>query len=117
MRHFTRQTTVAVRSNRAQQPLRYLLAGMIALGPLGSAASGAVQCKAEVPAARTGYWSWRNIDGKQCWYQGKPGMDKANLEWPRATPSPAAQESASEQPMLKTNSPKIEYLPFETRWQ
>jgi len=47
----------------------------------------AVECRAELPANRTGNWSWRNIDGKRCWYPGKAGMDKANLTWSRSTDS------------------------------
>jgi len=31
------------------------------------------------------HWSWRTIDGKQCWYAGRPGMSKANLHWRTAT--------------------------------
>jgi hypothetical protein len=28
-----------------------------------------------------GYWSWRMIDGRKCWYEGKPMLSKAVLEW------------------------------------
>lgn len=27
------------------------------------------------------YWSWRQIDGKRCWYLGPPGMSKTALSW------------------------------------
>ena len=28
------------------------------------------------------YWSWRLIDGRKCWYEGKPMLSKSSLEWP-----------------------------------
>lgn len=28
------------------------------------------------------YWSWRFIDGRKCWYEGKPMLSKSLLEWP-----------------------------------
>jgi hypothetical protein len=94
----------------------HLLAGVIALAPLGPTAGEAVECKAELPAARTGHWSWRNIDSKRCWYQGDARMDKARLEWPRSAPSPVPIESASDNASRKPVWPKLDYLPFEQRW-
>jgi hypothetical protein len=96
--------------------IRHFIAGIIMLTPLSTAASAAVECKAELPAARTGHWSWRNIDGKRCWYLGDARMEKTNLEWPRSAAPPAPIESASDNALRKTYSPKVEYLPFEQRW-
>jgi hypothetical protein len=31
-----------------------------------------------------GYWAYRIIDGRECWYQGQPGKPKNELFWPRA---------------------------------
>ena len=76
--------------------MRLVLAGGIVLAPLCATARGVIECKAELPVARTGYWSWRNIDGKQCWYPGRPGMDKARLQWPRSTHLPDPNESESD---------------------
>ena len=49
---------------------------------IGSPADASViQCQSEKGA---GYpWSWREIDGKRCWYKGTPGMDKKQLRWAR----------------------------------
>src|SRR5579859_3371242 len=44
-------------------------------------------------AGSSGYWSWRMIDGRKCWYQGKPMLAKSSLEWPAETPAHA--ESAA----------------------
>jgi hypothetical protein len=66
--------------------IRHAIALVIMLAALGTAAYSAVECRAEPPANRTGYWSWRNIDGKRCWYPGRANMDKANLKWPQSAP-------------------------------
>jgi hypothetical protein len=69
-----------------------------------------------------GYWSWREIDGRRCWYLGHRGRDKRSLHWlaeatrtrlgavrapeapsrpprretqPAATPSPTAAEAGA----------------------
>ena len=42
------------------------------------------QCSAEMPSDPHGHWwSYRLIDGQKCWYEGKPGLSKSLLEWPR----------------------------------
>jgi hypothetical protein len=38
-----------------------------------------ITCQAS--AGSGGYWAWRRIDGRKCWYQGKSGMSKDNLRW------------------------------------
>ena len=40
------------------------------------------QCSAAMPSDAHGYWSWRLIDGRKCWYEGKPMLSKSSLEWP-----------------------------------
>ncbi|MCA1454971.1 hypothetical protein I6F35_17335 [Bradyrhizobium sp. BRP22] len=37
------------------------------------------------------WWSYRLIDGRKCWYAGKPMLSKSLLEWPKA----ASAESGS----------------------
>ena len=91
--------------------IRHVVAAVIVLTSLGTAVNSAVECKAELPAAPTGHWSWRTVDGKRCWYQGPPGMDKANLQWPRPTRSPAAAETLSDKALLESYWPKLEEMP------
>jgi len=57
-----------------------LLAGFIT----GLVIAGAVEAKQQcsVSAGSQGYWSWRMIDGRKCWYEGKPMLSRAMLEWP-----------------------------------
>jgi hypothetical protein len=35
-----------------------------------------------MPSNPQGYWSWRLIDGRKCWYEGKPLLSKSSLTWP-----------------------------------
>ena len=53
-----------------------------------------VQAKQQCSAAKRpgGYWSWRMIDGRKCWYEGKPMLSKSLLEW---TAQRAAQPDTS----------------------
>ena len=96
--------------------IRQVLAAFIVLGALSTAANSAVECKAELPAGRTEYWSWRNIDGKRCWYQCRPGMDKANLKWARSVPPPAPIDHAPDKALSESYSSNREELSFEQRW-
>ena len=44
------------------------------------------QCRAEPPPNARSYWSYRLIDGRKCWYEGKPMLSKSILHWlPRRT--------------------------------
>jgi hypothetical protein len=53
------------------------------------------QCSAAIPSNRQGqWWSYRLIDGRKCWYAGKPMLSKSLLEWPKeASAGPAATEA------------------------
>ncbi|MBV9456202.1 MAG: hypothetical protein JO141_01610 [Bradyrhizobium sp.] len=59
--------------------------------------AGAVEAKQQcsVSAAKQGYWSWRMIDGRKCWYEGKPMLSKAMLEWPAENAEPSDVEAAT----------------------
>jgi hypothetical protein len=39
------------------------------------------QCSTALPSNQLGHWSWRMIDGRKCWYEGKPLLSKSLLEW------------------------------------
>src|SRR6266481_9931923 len=61
------------------------------------------QCSAAMPLNPQGHWwSYRLIDGRKCWYEGKPGLSKSLLEWPEevsAQPASASEvTSATEKP-------------------
>src|SRR5258705_7543318 len=97
--------------------IRYLVAVTIPLA-WSATASSAVECRAELPSARTDYWSWRIIDGKRCWYPGRPGMSKDKLQWPRSAQEPYREQNEVVQPKNERDrfQPKVEELPFGERW-
>src|SRR5215510_843141 len=57
-----------------------------------------------------GHWSWREVDGRRCWYRGAPGRAKTQLYWqvaakPTSAPAPeprapAPSSSSSPSPVL-----------------
>ena len=40
-----------------------------------------IECASDLPANRKGHWSYRLIDGRKCWYEGKTMMPKSSLRW------------------------------------
>jgi hypothetical protein len=38
---------------------------------------------AQGPNPHGQWWSYRLIDGRKCWYEGKPMLSKSLLEWPK----------------------------------
>jgi hypothetical protein len=64
------------------------------------------QCSASMPSSAHGYWSWRMIDGRKCWYEGKPMLSKSSLEW-SAQPAlkPEAQEEVASAATEKPGNP------------
>lgn len=59
----------------------------------------AKQCSAERPSDAQSYWSYRLIDGRKCWYEGKPMLSKSLLHWTassRAVPANPRPSSGSQ---------------------
>jgi hypothetical protein len=66
-------------------PSIVLAACIAALSSIGMpAAQAKQQCSPAMPS-NSHRWSWRLIDGRKCWYEGKPGLSKSLLEWPKKT--------------------------------
>jgi hypothetical protein len=54
------------------------------------------QCSAARPSDPHGHWwSYRLIDGRKCWYEGKPGFSKSLLEWRVQTKAQIASNGSS----------------------
>ena len=71
--------------------IRYSLAVLAALFWVTSEAA-AIDCAAEAPSGK-GHWSWRMIDGKKCWYPGRPGISKDKLRWPGTVGQSSGQDT------------------------
>jgi hypothetical protein len=64
----------------------------------------AIQCSAERPSNARTYWSYRLIDGRKCWYEGKPMLSKASLHWaPSRSAANASRTESSITPANKFN--------------
>ncbi len=97
------------------------------------AAQARQPCSATMPSNPQGHWwSYRLVDGRKCWYEGKPGLSKSLLEWPnQTTAQPASGEETTSSISEKTRTtldsqawaPKSQASAptdtetFETRWR
>jgi hypothetical protein len=66
------------------------------------------RCRDAAPSNKQGeWWSYRLIDGRKCWYQGKPGLSKALLEWPKVASArrPVTIEKVSDTVTEKPGNP------------
>lgn len=98
------------------------IAASIAALLLVGAAEAKQQCS--ISAGSRGYWSWRMIDGRKCWYEGKPMLSKAMLEWPAkaATQPDTQKDTASAAPESHSDLMDAQaYAPdsstFEALWR
>ena len=63
------------------------------------------------------------INGRKCWYEGKPGLSKAFLEWPAEAPLKAVGELAKasapspKDPLNAEAFAPTEPETFEALWQ
>ena len=71
-----------------------------------SIAQAKQQCSAAMPSNPQGHWwSYRLIDGRKCWYEGKPGLSKSLLEWRiEVSAPPASGEEVAEKARNPLNS-------------
>jgi hypothetical protein len=89
-------------------PSIVLAACIAALSSIGmTAAQAKQQCSVAVPSDRHGqWWSYRLIDGRKCWYEGKPGLSKSLLEWPKETSEqPASSREVTGDVTVKPGNP------------
>jgi hypothetical protein len=57
------------------------IAGVSPVAFVFSVPAQAKQCSTERPPNARSYWSYRLIDGRKCWYEGKPMLSKSMLHW------------------------------------
>jgi hypothetical protein len=82
------------------------------------------QCSTERPPNARLHWSYRIIDGRKCWYEGKPMLSNSLLHWP---PALTVKGDPEQEPnFLQTNSYNFldaqAFMPndsdsFEARWR
>jgi hypothetical protein len=84
------------------------------------------QCSAAMSSNPHGrWWSYRLIDGRKCWYEGKPMLSKSLLEWPReASAQPVSigevTRAVTEKPGNRLDAQALALKDsdtFEARWR
>jgi hypothetical protein len=70
--------------------------------PMTAVTAQAKQCSAERPSNARSYWSYRLIDGRKCWYEGKPMLPKSLLHWSSAQTAQA--DDPDREPVLPAGS-------------
>ena len=112
---------------RKQTPLIAFAVCIATLSSIGIPTAQAKQeCMTAMPSNPHGYWFWRLIDGRKCWYEGKPMLSKSLLEWP-AQASAARPNSDGEltgalpekpgNPLDSQARAQSDSDTFETRWR
>lgn len=81
-----------------QLVLAACMAGVSSVAFSSALNAQARQCSAERPSTARSYWSYRLIDGRKCWYEGKPMLSKSLLHWPSARTKQA--ERAEREPSV-----------------
>jgi len=79
---------------KTQILLIFFAACIAALMPSGVANAKAMECSVARPSSAHGYWSWRLIDGRKCWYAGKTMISKSLLQWPAKASVQAKADTA-----------------------
>ena len=82
--------------------------------------SKSICCSLSQPINEHGWISWREIEGKKCWYAGRPGKAKSELRWCTIV----APMHHPEAPPVLERSPPADLEPgvvpvqggFEDRW-
>jgi hypothetical protein len=83
------------------------------------------QCSSARTSTTQGrWWSYRIIDGRKCWYEGKPMLAKSELEWPKQNSAQRALAAnvtdavaASPTNPLDSQAWAADYDTFEARWR
>ena len=60
------------------RPVSIRMAAAVLL--LGCSPASALDCY-DSPLRDQRHWSWRHIEGRKCWYPGRPGISKGLLRW------------------------------------
>lgn len=74
-------------------------------------AHAATECSS-AQGSRNAYWSWREIDGRRCWYVGRPGRSKEQLRWPLRAREEAQPTSEAARPTSGLQESGAEPLPI-----
>ena len=75
-----------------------MLSIVILLLLMSSAHAGSIECEPQ-RVHDNRYWSYRIIEGRTCWYPGRPGKPKNELRWASRRATTLVRTSEVEQPV------------------
>jgi hypothetical protein len=113
------------RNNQRMLPVALAACLVASLSLVGARTAQAKQpCSVAMPADPHGqWWSYRLIDGRKCWYEGKPKLPKSSLEWPKEASEQPGSNDATGAVAEKPSNPldSQAWAPddgdtFEARW-
>lgn len=101
------------------------IACVATIGSIGMPSAQVRQCSAARPESQHGHWSYRLIDGRKCWYEGKNRLSRSSLEWSAKVPAQAGFDGGSaREPGDKRGDPldakawaEDDFDTFEARWR
>jgi hypothetical protein len=70
-----------------------------------------IECEPQRVIGDRRYWSWREIEGRVCWYPGRPGKPKNELHWSRPLPSEREQISGAVRPEVTVTPDDLVAVP------
>jgi hypothetical protein len=91
-----------------------IAACVVGVSPL-TPSQAKLQCSAEALPSAGAHWSYRIIDGRKCWYAGKPMLSRSLLEWP--TDPPALKSPTDQSKSASVYVPAEVDDGFEARWR
>ena len=101
------------------------IAALVPIGMLTAQAKVQIRECSASPSKTQGHWSWRQIDGRKCWYAGKTMISKSLLRW---APAATAQAKVKATPPVNVATEKrsgamnaqarmLDDDSFESRWR
>src|SRR5215470_1201381 len=104
---------MAVNPRRLTMIRTWALFAVLISGALIDLARGddRVECEPQRVTDDGRHWAYRIIDGRECWYPGRPGKPKDELFWGRGTTPSARQTVDQPEPETETETETEIVLP------
>jgi hypothetical protein len=77
-------------------PMWAALTAVLILGAPVARGGDLVECEPQHVTSDGRHWAYRIIDGRECWYPGRPGKPKNELIWSNGTSATAADPARAE---------------------
>jgi hypothetical protein len=93
--------------------LVFFAACSVSLLLMGMSTAQAIECRVAAPSDAKAHWTYRRIDGRKCWYEGRQQISRSLLHWP----AQASVQPKSDDPMDSQARIPDDTVSFEARWR